>query len=143
MQQQFRVVPDISTAVSGYLWGGPSRRVIEAAAGRVISLLLSEDLIREAAVVLRRPKFARQMAAAASDAPSIIDTIRRRCELVVPAAISAPQLRDQRDLPVLAAAVGGNADLIVTGDKDLLVLKSFQEIGIVNPVELLHTLGLD
>ena len=90
MDPQFRVVPDINTAVSGYLWAGPSRRVIDAAAGRLISLLLSEDLIREAAVVLRSPKFARQMVAAASDASSIIDTIRRRCELDVPAAISAP-----------------------------------------------------
>ncbi len=73
----------------------------------------------------------------------LIESVRLLFSVVVPTEVASPELRDVNDLPVLAAAVGGHADLIVTGDKDLLVLKSFQDIGIVRPVELLHTLGLD
>ena len=41
--------------------------------------------------------------------------------------------RDPDDIKILGLAVASNADYIVTGDKDLLVLKSFQGILILNP----------
>ena len=141
--EPLRVVPDINTGVSGYLWPGPSRRVIEAAATESITLLISTELLVQAESVLRRSKFSERMRVVAKDIDAILAEIRGSFELVDSQPVTLPALRDQRDLPVLTAAVGGHADLIVTGDKDLLVLKSFQGIGIVTPVELLHTLGLD
>jgi predicted nucleic acid-binding protein len=41
--------------------------------------------------------------------------------------------RDSDDIKVLGLAIAANADYIVTGDKDLLVLESFQGIPILNP----------
>jgi predicted nucleic acid-binding protein len=38
---------------------------------------------------------------------------------------------------VLETAVNAGAQLLVTGDKDLLILKSFQSIAIVTPAEYL------
>jgi predicted nucleic acid-binding protein len=43
---------------------------------------------------------------------------------------------------VLACAVGAQADLIVSGDKDLLTLGSFERIPIVVAAEALKRLGL-
>jgi predicted nucleic acid-binding protein len=40
----------------------------------------------------------------------------------------------------LEAAVAGEADYIVTGDKDLLVLHPFEGIPIVGPAEFLEAL---
>jgi len=50
--------------------------------------------------------------------------------------------RDPDDDVVLATALAGRADLIVTGDDDLLVLKTFQRIRILSPrqvLEILHS----
>jgi predicted nucleic acid-binding protein len=43
--------------------------------------------------------------------------------------------RDPDDDAVLACALAAQADLIVSGDDDLLVLKQFQEIRIVTPTQ--------
>ena len=41
--------------------------------------------------------------------------------------------RDPDDVKVLSLAVDSKADYIVTGDKDLLVLKKYEGIPILNP----------
>jgi putative PIN family toxin of toxin-antitoxin system len=45
--------------------------------------------------------------------------------------------RDPRDDKFLSLAVSGNADLIITGDKDLLVLHPFRGIDIIRPIDYL------
>ena len=55
------------------------------------------------------------------------------------------ELRDPDDVRVLACAVGAVgavADALVTGDKDLLSLKSFEGIPIIDAAEALNRLGL-
>ncbi|WP_413909967.1 putative toxin-antitoxin system toxin component, PIN family [Desulfobacula sp.] len=46
--------------------------------------------------------------------------------------------RDPKDNMILELAVAGNADFIITGDQDLLVLNPFRDIKIVNPVDFLE-----
>jgi len=41
-------------------------------------------------------------------------------------------VRDKNDRHILAAAVTGKCDMIITGDKDLLILKSCRNIRILN-----------
>ena len=48
--------------------------------------------------------------------------------------------RDPDDDQILAAAVSGNADLIVTGDEDLLVLGDYRQIPIVTARDALSRL---
>lgn len=45
--------------------------------------------------------------------------------------------RDPKDDKFLEVALNGGARLILTGDKDLLALRSFREIAIVNPEQYL------
>ena len=52
------------------------------------------------------------------------------------------ELRDPDDLHILACALGAEADLIITGDNDLLFMKSFAGIPIVQAAEALKLLGL-
>jgi len=58
---------------------------------------------------------------------------------IPPAAIERVSA-DSDDDHVLACAVAAQADLIVSGDPDLLNLKSYQHIPIVSPVEALKRL---
>ena len=51
-----------------------------------------------------------------------------------------PVCRDAPDDMVLATAVAAGADVLVTGDQDLLVLKKYRGIPIVTPRALLEAL---
>ena len=66
-------------------------------------------------------------------ADQAVALFRSRMELVSPDALSVPVSRDPDDDNILAAALTGNCDYIVTGDKDLLVLNPFCDIRIVSP----------
>jgi predicted nucleic acid-binding protein len=68
---------------------------------------------------------------------------RAACHEGIAAPIMPPgELRDRDDLHVLACAVGVAADAIVTGDDDLLSMKTFEGIPIINAVQALARLGL-
>ncbi len=54
---------------------------------------------------------------------------------VEPAEIDPTVCRDPQDVAVLGTAVAAKADLLISVDKDLLSLGSFQGIGIVKPGE--------
>jgi predicted nucleic acid-binding protein len=56
--------------------------------------------------------------------------------LSIPNAIK----EDQDDNHILACAFAGNANLIVSRDLDLLRLKQYRGIGIMSPIDFLHTL---
>jgi len=58
-------------------------------------------------------------------------------EIVDPPPLSAPVSRDPDDDALLALAVAAQADLIITGDADLLTLGSHDRIPIVDPVSAL------
>jgi predicted nucleic acid-binding protein len=51
----------------------------------------------------------------------------------MPSNVEADVCRDKKDLMVLGAAEAGNADIIITGDNDLLVIKSYKNIKILSP----------
>jgi len=59
--------------------------------------------------------------------------LRRHTQFVEPAPIPADSCRDAQDLPILGAAVAARADVLVTGDADLLTLISYQSIPILSP----------
>jgi uncharacterized protein len=64
-----------------------------------------------------------------------IEKLRHRMEVVEPSQVATDACRDADDLPVLGTAAAGNADYLVTGDRDLLTLQSFHGIPIVSPRE--------
>jgi putative PIN family toxin of toxin-antitoxin system len=49
--------------------------------------------------------------------------------------------RDPKDDKILEAAVNGHAQYIITGDEDLLILKSFKNTQIISPKKYLDTLS--
>ncbi len=55
--------------------------------------------------------------------------MRRSAITPLPLAALPVHCRDPKDDPSLAAALGGNADYIVTGDADLLVLDGHSTLG--------------
>ena len=62
------------------------------------------------------------------------------CEFLEPEPLDKRVCRDEDDDVVLATALAGIADVIVTGDEDLLVLKKFRGIEILSPRQFLKLL---
>ncbi|MBI4277857.1 MAG: putative toxin-antitoxin system toxin component, PIN family [Armatimonadetes bacterium] len=127
-----RVVPDTNVLVSAIVFGGPPGRLIELAAEGHIQLVLSPPLIDELREVLRR-KFGFSDAAAHQ-----AETLLRRISTVVePQQEVAVISEDPEDNRVLEAALAGDADVVVSGDRHLLDVNTFGDIPILSPRVLL------
>jgi putative PIN family toxin of toxin-antitoxin system len=75
-----------------------------------------------------------------ADVAAAVRRIKGLAEIVTAADVPASACRDPQDLPVLGAALGGRADLLVTVDRDLLDLGRWADIPIVKPGEAFHRL---
>ena len=138
-----KLVVDTNVLIAGSLWPGPSARLIASALAGKAQMFLSLSLLLELREVLDRPQFAERLQRSGETPQSIVSRFRSGCFEAIPAEIIPPvELRDRDDLHVLACAVAAQADAIVSGDKDLLSMGSFQGIPIIQPTEALTRLGL-
>lgn len=107
------------------------------------NLFLSPALLAEFSEVLSRPKFAERLAAKRTTAADLARKLSEQVTIVSPSVLDLPSdLRDPKDLPVLACAIAARVDAIVSGDNDLLSLKSFQGIPIMNARQALEKLNV-
>jgi len=138
-----KAVADTNVLVSGLLWSGPSASLLDRGALRLIGLVTSEEILTELEAVLSRSHLAERLRARGQTVAEVMRTYRAVAQIVEPAPVEMPAaLRDPKDLPVLRCAVGAKADAIVSGDKDLLVLKEFAGIPILTPRQFLTSIGM-
>ncbi|MGD9893502.1 MAG: putative toxin-antitoxin system toxin component, PIN family [Dehalococcoidia bacterium] len=128
--------------VSGLLSDrGAAYQLLEAWRVGAFVLLYSDAIYAEYADVLPRPKFARYHLT-----PEIIAAflrrVRRHGRRVTPRRRLPITVRDPKDDMVLAAALGGHADYLVTGDADLLDLRGRPELGTLQIVPVAEFLAI-
>lgn len=66
-------------------------------------------------------------------AKEVIALLSSRMEIVEPAPLPKPVCRDPDDDQVLGTAIAGKCSCVISGDKDLLVLKKVQGVVILSP----------
>jgi putative PIN family toxin of toxin-antitoxin system len=126
----YRVVLDTNILISGLIWRGIPGKAVDAATQYQFRLLLSASLVQELQVTLYRPKFTKIIAASGQRVDDMIGKVIQASIFVPSAEVPDDVVRDPKDRHVLACALGGNADCIVTGDADLLTLGSYARIPI-------------
>jgi hypothetical protein len=98
-------------------------------------LVFSQELLDEFLEVARRPKFRRFFSA--SDIEEILETIGEYADFVkVQTKIEV--CRDPKDNFLLSLSIDGNANFLLTGDKDLLDLTEFGETTIITISDFLQ-----
>jgi putative PIN family toxin of toxin-antitoxin system len=113
--------------------------VLEHLATRAYTLVDTDELLAELADVLGRQRLRERFGVSAERARLVLAAVERYGEQVtVERRITA--CRDSKDDKVLEAAVAGRADVIVSGDDDLLVLSPFEGIPVVGPSAFLAML---
>jgi putative PIN family toxin of toxin-antitoxin system len=132
-----RLVADTNTVVSALLWQGAPHRLFEAILTEELSFYSSSALIEELADVLARRKLMRAIKASGGSASTLVTQYERLVQVVKPGKLRRPIGRDPDDEAVIACAIAARADLIVSGDRDLQVLKTYRRIRIVGAAEAL------
>lgn len=131
-----RVLLDTNVFVSALLRTGSSRAIVEALRDGAFTLITSEALVAEIAEVIARPKFS--AAISADDRRELLALITRDAHFVTPHPVTL-HVRDPKDRLVLACAYA--ADILVSGDHDLQVLRVIGTTEVLSPSRFLAKLS--
>ena len=125
-----RIVLDTNVLIAAALKGGLSEQILRLSTSRDLTLIVSEEIIKELT-----EKLLTKFAWKEDEASLYIRTVRESAEIVTPST-KVDLVKDPDDNKILEAALEGKAELIVSIDQDLIKLKSFSGIGIVHPKTL-------
>ncbi|MCE4537989.1 putative toxin-antitoxin system toxin component, PIN family [Pelomonas sp. P7] len=140
MKRRPRWVVDTNVVVSALLWRGTPGRLIELAVEeQAVQLFTSRALLAELAATLVKKKLTKYVAATGMTADQLLANYRLVATTVAVRNLDVRVSRDVDDDDVLACAMAAHADLIVSGDEDLLVLKAFAGVPIVTVAQAIKS----
>lgn len=122
-----RLVLDTNVLIAAFIARGSCAELFEHCARHHV-LVTSDFILAELREQLvGKFKFSRV------EVSEVVMLLLSRMLVVQPANLSARVCRDPDDDEIIATAVAGNCECIITGDKDLLVVKRFSGIEILSP----------
>ena len=129
-----RVILDSNVLISAYVFGGKPEIILDQVIKEEIQGVISQILVSEFLDVLRK-----KFRVTKSRILEIREEVEDTFEMVFPKG-TLKITQDDDDNRVLEAAVEGNCDYIVTGDKELLDLGIYKGIKIFTPDQFLKLL---
>jgi putative PIN family toxin of toxin-antitoxin system len=139
-----RATVDANLFVSGLIGRGLPTQLLRAWQARRFRMVTARPLREEIAGVLARPKFRRHGLTPERSA-GILDALAAADQATLLPTLPVT-VRDPADAKYLACALGGQADYLVTGDEDLLVLDGLPALGalrIVTVRTFLRLIGIE
>lgn len=138
-----RVVIDTNVLVSGIIQrSGFPYKIVRAWEEGTLALVTSVPMVEEAAKVLNYPKIRKKYGLADTAISQIIANFLRYSILVDLGPELAVVKDDPEDNKVLATAVSGEAEYIVTGDSHLLALRAHGDTRIATPKDFCELVRL-
>ena len=134
-----KIVLDTNVLLSGLMApeGAPGR-IVKAWFDARFDVVMSVEQLGEIARTLRYPKIQRKLAWDEQRIEQFIRQLYIRAEVIESHATSVEVPRDPKDTPILATLIVSGADVLVSGDRDLLELRG--EHPIQTPAEFVRRL---
>jgi uncharacterized protein len=139
MSSKIRYVFDTNVIVSSLLFeNSKPAQAFNYALNRG-EVLLSSELLEELSDVLGRKKFDRFLTSEERD--EFLETFIDQA-ILIDIIEKVQECRDPKDDKILELALNGQAQYIVSGDRDLLVLNPFHDVKIVTAEEFLRVVHI-
>ena len=122
-----RVVIDANVLIAAYAARGLCESTVELCIVNddiILTQEIIDDLVEKLIKKIKLPT---------AKATAIAAYLKGNARLVEAASIPRDACRDPDDLNILGAAISGEAEYIISGDDDLLSLKTYEDIPIVSP----------
>jgi putative PIN family toxin of toxin-antitoxin system len=129
-----KIVIDTNVFVSSFFWGGHPREVFERVINGFDELYITDEILKEIMSVMSSRKFDVNK----NEIEDYIRIIEKYSKNIISKNIPESISRDKSDDKILQCGFDGNVDYIITGDKDLLVLKEHKTFKIINPKDYLE-----
>lgn len=126
-----RLVFDTNVLVAAVVASGVCRDLVEYCTEHH-HLVTSDFILGEL-----REKLDRKFRLSADVVEGVLASFEARMHVVAPSVLDPPACRDPDDDWVLATALAGKCECVVTGDRDLLDLKEHAGIRILRPRDFL------
>jgi uncharacterized protein len=126
-----KTTPDTNVLIAAFISKGFCYEWLEHCALRH-ELITSNFILEEL-----REKLTTKFKFTNEEAEEVVELLCSKMKIVEPVKFDTQICRDADDDNILGTAKAGNCDCIVTGDKDLLVLKKYEGIDIISPSEFL------
>ena len=133
--KRLRIVLDTNVIISGILFGGIPRTILDMLISGKHDFFLSMHIIEEIREVLNRPKFGFDN----GNALLVIEELHSLCAIVKPDRSINFIIDDPDDNKILECAVEADADIIISGDSHLLSIGSYKGIKILSPRQFIST----
>lgn len=134
MGRKVKVILDTNILISALGFGGKPREIFKLVLDKKIKAISSYILLAEFDDVISK-KFPKLT----SELNRIQKQFKKNIKIVKPNH-SVHILQDEPDNRVLEAALEGNCEYIITGDNDLLDLKTYKNITILKPDDFLSNI---
>jgi putative PIN family toxin of toxin-antitoxin system len=116
--------------------------LIEAWRNGRFLLVIGDYQRREIGRALAKPETLARYGVTEAERNDVLGAIEEGAESVKPVETLPLPVRDPKDEPILASALGGDADYLVTGDADLIVLDGDPRLGKLRIVTARAFLGI-
>lgn len=132
-----RLVLDTNMVASAILWGGNPKLLLQAGREKRVELFTSVMMLAELTDILARPKFEKKITASLLSIDQLVDGYAELAQMVRPT--STPRIvADPDDDVVIGTALAAKADLLVSGDRGLLDVGTYQGVRIVSVAEAIR-----
>ncbi|MDR0680816.1 MAG: putative toxin-antitoxin system toxin component, PIN family [Dysgonamonadaceae bacterium] len=129
-----KLVLDTNIFISAFFWGGNPRKIVERINGSIDLLYITNEIFDEITQVLARSKFNVDK----TNIARLINAIKEMSVCITVEGVIKGVCRDSKDDIILECGWCCGADYVITGDDDLLSLKSFRGIEIITASQYLN-----
>lgn len=132
-----RLIIDTNVFVSGVFFGGVPGQILDLWKEGLVDVLMSEEILAEYVDVFRR--LAKRYPGI--DPDPIVGLLVKKAVFVQPARLPEQVCADPDDDKFVAAALGGQAGIVVSGDRHLLDISGRRGLVVMKPSAFLDHFG--